>query len=142
MRTRFIQTLKEYIEKEGLTNHKFADMVGIKLSTFYDFLRSDDIMLRNVLKIVDYLGASLDYFEGKTKNFYCDYKKDYKVDLQAQVKKYLKEKNIPLYRMCDEIGMSRTNYFRWRDGDCPKYYSIVQMANYFGVSIDEFIGRV
>ncbi|MBQ7885167.1 MAG: helix-turn-helix transcriptional regulator [Clostridia bacterium] len=140
--TKFNETLLKIMNKQGLSAYKMAGMLDIKLSTFYDMLRSENIMLRNALRVVDYFGSSLDYFEKKTKTFYCDYKKDYKINIYESVKKYMAEKNVTFQRMCADLGMSRTNLTRWRDGDAPKYQTVVQMANYLNMSIDEFIGRV
>lgn len=140
--TNFTKTLYEIMEKQGLSAAKMADMLEIKRSTFYDMLRSDNIMLRNALKVVDYFGSSLDYFEKKTKRFYYDYNKDYTVNIYNSVKKYMEENNIAFNHLCEDLKMSRTNLTRWRDGDAPKLQTVVALAKYFNVSIDEFIGRV
>lgn len=139
--TNFNNTLINYISEKNLTAKKFAEMVGIKESTFYDLLRSDNIMLSNALKIVDYLNSSLDYFEKKTKTFKCNYNKGYKVDLCKSVKEYLEKNNISYLQLCRDTGISKANYTRWRQGGMPKHQTIVTLANYFGVSIDKFIGR-
>lgn len=140
--TNFNDTLLKMMEKQGVSAYKMASMLNIKLSTFYDMLRSENIMLKNALIVVDYFGTSLDYFEKKTKTFSYKYNPNYTVDFYERVKKHLAEKGVTFDHMCEELGMSRTNLTRWRDGDAPKYQTVVKMANYFKTSIDKFIGRV
>lgn len=140
--TNFSKTLYQLMEKHKISAAKMAEMIGFKDSTFYDILHSENIMLRNALKIVDYFGSSLDYFEHKTKKFYCDFKKDYQVNIYESVKKYMAERNVSFNKICEKLNMSHTNLTRWRDGDSPKYQTVVALAGFFKVSIDEFIGRV
>lgn len=140
--TNFTKTLYEIMEKQGLSHAKMADMLDIRRSTFYDMLRSENIMLRNALKVVDYFGSSLDYFDRNTRKFYCDYNKNYKVDIYESVKKHLKENNITFLHMCNDLKMSPTNLTRWRDGNAPKLQTVITLAKYFKVSIDKFIGRI
>lgn len=140
--TNFTKTLYEIMEKQGLSASKMADILEIKHSTFYDMLRSENIMLRNALKVVDYFGSSLAYFDKQTKKFYCDYKKDYTFNFYDCVKTYLKENKISFQHMCFDLKMSRTNLTRWRDGDSPKLQTVIAIAKYFGVSPDKFLGRV
>ena len=140
--TNFNDTLLQLIVKKEMSASAFARMVGIKDSTFYDMLRSENVTLKNALKVVDYFGTSLDYFEKKTKRFTYKFNKDYKVDLYTTVKDYLKQYNISYLKLCRDIGISRANLTRWGQGGEPKYQTVVNLANYFKVSIDKFIGRV
>ena len=140
--TNFNDTLVKFMSKKNIPANKFAKMVGIKESTFYDLLRSENPILKNTLKIVDYWNTSLDYFEKKTKTFKCNYNKDYKVDLYNTVKEYLKKSNISYLTMCEDLGISKANLTRWANGNEPKYQTVVKLANYFKVSIDKFIGRI
>lgn len=140
--TNFNKTLIEVMCKKKMNAKEFAAFVGIKESTFRDLLRSENIMLRNALKIVDKLGTSLDFFERKTKTYNCDYKRGYTVNLYKTVKEYLQERKISYNKLCEETKISKANLTRWYQGGEPKYQTIVTLANYFGVSIDEFIGRV
>ncbi len=140
--TNFNDTLLKEIEKRGMSIRSFADYVGIKDTTFRDLLRSENIMLRNALKIVDKLGTSLDYFEKKTKTYECNFKKNYKVNLYKSLKEYLALNKVSYTRLCSEAKISKANLSRWQQGGEPKYQTIVNLANYFNVSIDKFIGRV
>ncbi|MBE7082957.1 MAG: helix-turn-helix transcriptional regulator [Clostridiales bacterium] len=140
--TNFAINLKKYLDERNISLHKFAEMSGFKFTTFYDFMKSDNPLLANVLKIVDYLGTSMDYFEGKTTKFKCNAKKDYKFDLYTRVKQIMAQTNTTFFKLAADLKMSRTNLTRWRDGDAPKYITIVNIANYFNMSIDEFVGRV
>ena len=128
--------------KKKMNVKEFAIYFGIKDSTFRDLLRSENIMLRNALKIVDKLGTSLDYFEGNTKIFNCNYKKGYTVNLFKTVKEYLAKNKMSYNKLCEETKISKANLTRWKEGGKPKYQTIVTLAKYFNVSIDKFIGRV
>lgn len=140
--TNFNDTLLKEIEKRKMSVREFAVYVDIKDTTFRDLLRSDNIMLRNALKIVDKLGTSLDYFEKKTKTYACNFKKDYTIDLHKSLKEYLALNKVSYTRLCSETKISKANLSRWQQGGEPKYQTIVNLANYFNVSIDKFIGRV
>ncbi len=140
--TKFNRTLTEYMEKKGISASKMAQMVGIKESTFYDMLKSDNPTLKNTLKVVDSLGSSLDYFERKSRTFKCDYKKDYVVNLPKTVKEYLALNNMSYLYLCKKTKISKANLTRWEQGGEPKYQTVVHLAKFFKVSIDKFIGRV
>lgn len=140
--TNFNTTLFEIMNEKNMSVREFAAFLGFKDSTFRDVLRSENIMLRNALKIVDKLGTSLDYFERRTKTYRCNYKKGYTFDICETLKEYLKNNKVSYNKLCDDIKISKANMSRWTQGGDPKYQTIVKLADYFNVSIDKFVGRV
>ena len=47
-----------------------------------------------------------------------------------------KEKGVSPSRVCEEIGITRSACYRWKNGSYPRNPAMRQLADYFGVPID------
>lgn len=63
-----------------------------------------------------------------------DKKPSYKV-----FEKLLKENNLSIYRVANDLGIAVQNIYDWRDGiSSPKAYRLIVISDYFGVDIKAF----
>ena len=46
------------------------------------------------------------------------------------------EKGVAPTRVCEDIGITRSAFVRWRQGQMPRNTTLRSLADYFGVSID------
>lgn len=64
------------------------------------------------------------------------------IEIGERLKKLREQKGLKRLQLAKSIGASPALIKRWeRNEHCPQLYFVVQMANLFGVSIDELIGR-
>lgn len=59
----------------------------------------------------------------------------------ADFEKLLREKNLTVYRVAKETGISASTFSDWKNGrSTPKADKLAKIANYFGVGLDEWMG--
>ncbi|WP_294535947.1 helix-turn-helix domain-containing protein [uncultured Pseudoflavonifractor sp.] len=52
------------------------------------------------------------------------------------------ERGLTQRRMADMLGLTERNYQRYKsDGPMPRYKMLLELADYFGVSLDYLFGR-
>ena len=54
--------LKSELDKRGITMYRLAKITGIKSTTLQNYKTGTEPSFRNMCKIADVLGVSLDYF--------------------------------------------------------------------------------
>ena len=54
--------IKNRAGKQGISIYKLSKMTGIPNATFYNYRNSSEPSFKNMCKIADALGVSLDYF--------------------------------------------------------------------------------
>ncbi len=60
----------------------------------------------------------------------------------TQLEKLCQENNVsPTSFVENELGMSRSNVTKWKDGKIPKSDTVQKVAEYFNVSIDYLLGN-
>ncbi|MBQ8298309.1 MAG: helix-turn-helix transcriptional regulator [Clostridia bacterium] len=69
--------------------------------------------------------------------------KNYVQNFANNIKKLRVEKNLSQEVMAEKIGVSRTTLGAYEKGDtCPNIDVVAQIADVFGISLDELIGRI
>lgn len=53
----------------------------------------------------------------------------------------LNNEGIKHFSLCKKINLNVSNLKNWKDGKTPKMEPLIEIAQYFGVSIDYLIGR-
>ena len=52
---------------------------------------------------------------------------------------YIKNKNISARQFCKDLGFSIANVVRWKNGTQPSLQRLLEIASYFGCSLDDLI---
>ena len=89
--------------------------------------------------MANYFNCSLDYLFGLTD-------KRNKVNLNNQdflhnFNLLLNENKLSISKAMKNLQMSEYNYYRWKKGMFPKTNNLVDIAKYFGTSIDFLVGN-
>ena len=119
-----------------------GDQINIDRSTItkYKAKRSYP-KLQFAIKIADYFGCSLDYLFGLTD----DYKKKTYLPCPPfyQVfQELLKSRNCTRYRLFIDLDFDDQIVDNWYYGrTTPAVDSVIRIANYFGCTLDELVGR-
>lgn len=62
--------------------------------------------------------------------------------LKLQLKTFRTQKRLTQAEIADRLGIARTTYAMYEQGKRePDFATLVNMADFFGVSIDELLGR-
>lgn len=137
----FYETLLEILNEKGITILNFASKIQIPPTTLYD-LKYYNPTIQNALKIVDYFETSLDYFEKRIDKFKYNYNHNYKIDFYTNLDNALKQQGITKVKFTNDLGLSISNFARWKKGILPTYQNLLEMSIYLNYSIDELLGRI
>ena len=139
--TIFTETLEDYIIKENTTVYQFAKNVGLSGQAITNWLnRIGYPNTESANKIANYLCVSLDFLFGlsdspKPNNDANDLPFLEKFDL-------LRKKNrVSCYAVAKECSFGESAISKWRKGKQPKLENVIQIAKYFGCSLDYLIGK-
>ena len=138
----FSETLSELMLIQKLSAEELGKRIKIDRSTItkYKSKRSYP-KLQFAIKIADYFGCPLDYLFGLAD----DYKKKtyltcppfYQVFQQL-----LKSRNCTRYRLFTDLDFHDQIVDNWYYGkNIPSMDSVIRIAEYFGCTLDELVGR-
>ncbi len=136
--------LKDLLEEYKITPENLA--IGLNLSgkaRVYEWLRDCyEPNFENILKIADFFKCSIDYLLYRTEDSsQTNFKKPQ--NFGNQLKSIMKIKKVSQYRMVKDkvINPNQLNsYFSNRTN--PTLETLIKLADYFKISIDELVGRV
>lgn len=58
----------------------------------------------------------------------------------GKVSALMEEKHISIYRLCEDLKMPKTTFYRWKkDGRTNNLNVLTRVAEYFGVSITDLL---
>ncbi len=140
--TNFSENLNELAFDKNLTFEEFAKAVEIDRSVIYKYLRKECLpTLPNLIKIADYFDCSADYLLGLSQtNTNTGFKSA--PPFSQRFKELLKSKNLTRYKFLQEIHFARQSVDDWYNGKrYPNIDNTLELAKYFGCSIDYLLGR-
>lgn len=107
-------------------------------NTFYIFKQNAPSLV-TMIKIANFLKMSIDYILDRvTDNKFKSYS-------LTQSKFYSNLENMMLStsqsKLCNDLGISRTNFSRWSNGTNPTLAKLISLANYLHCDIDDLLDR-
>ena len=138
--TDFITLVNEILEEQGKTaKDLFKDGV-VSENTFYKY-RHHYPNLKTLLKIANYLQVSIDYlFDLKDENNFKPYSLEQK-NLYNNIISLIESSNISQRKFSKDLNYSRVNLLRWKNGMTPNIQSLIEIAKYFNVPIDDLLDK-
>lgn len=134
------ERLIEVLQERGISIQEFCKQAKVGKNAVYQ-LSEYDPSLKNILKMADCLQISLDYLAG-----FSDYEKikvkDYKINFYDNTIKYMNTFGVTKQKFYKDLGISTDAFTRWKRGAVPYFSTVVQVAKYLNVSIDELLGRL
>ena len=125
---------------KNVTSQKLASDLNVTVGTINRWKGDrSGIKLTDLIKLCKYFGCSLDYLVGKTEQ---DIKPS-KFELEnfgVQVRKVMKSKGISSYVLRRDTQFASSRFVDWDKGADPKLSTLIELANYFGCSLDELVG--
>lgn len=134
----FIKLVENILEEQGKTKQCLFENNIVSVNTFFKY-RQRYPSLKTVIKIANYLNVSLDYlFEFSNDNHYKEYKYE-DLKFYDNLIAFINSKKISARKFCKDLGYAKDNILRWKKGMQPTIQRLLEMAEYFGCSIDDLI---
>lgn len=137
----FSETLKELMQDRGLNSETLANNLGLKRSTINRWtLREYSIKLANLIMLADYFNCSIEFLVGRTETPLSFSPKNcppFMEQFQAVLKAY----GISTYKLDKETPIKHVYLNRWRHGGEPLLNNLFILADYFGCTLDQLVGR-
>ena len=127
----------------NMTTRQLGAKLGVSSSTVSGWKNGTrSMLLSNALKLADYFECSLSFLTGHSRD---DKKLDYiphpVPQFYNRLLEVLKEKGITRYRLVKDTKFSNGNISRWKEQGDPLLQSVIDLADYFGYTLDHFVGR-
>ena len=140
---RFSKNIKEIVDNQSLSVEELSKQLGFKYKgIIYGWINGRVPRLKNVVTFADYFNLSLDYLFGRI-DIDSEIKKFKKCPpFDQQLKLILKQKNISQNKLIRETNFSAGHLYKWFNKKLtPKMDTIIELADYLGVSLDYLVGR-
>jgi len=139
---KFSERLTELMqENENITTDKLGDAIGVVGSVVRQWRMGNRYpTLENTLRLADYFSCSIDYLAGRIQDDY-QYTPKPVLPFHEQILSILKERNLSWYRLVKDTKISDSNMRDWKRGCSPLLPRLIELANYFDISIDYLVGR-
>lgn len=135
---KFIELLLDVLKEQDKSFRDLEDNKIISRKSFYQY-KNYTPFLPTILKITNYLNISLDYLANRTtKNEFKKYKID-QSGFNAKLEKELKSANTSKSRLAKDLNIGRSNFSYWKNGSLPKFFMLIEMADYLKCSIDDLL---
>lgn len=138
---KFSERLSELIFEEQITNKLLANAINVNVTTIQRWRRDcTKIYLSNLVALCNYFNCSIDFIVGR-----IDKKLDFVPHecppFYNQIRKIMQEKSITRYRMTKESKFKESYFHGWKNGSEPQLPTLIELADYFDVTIDYLICR-
>lgn len=138
----FSENLSELIFDNGYTAETLATAVNIDRSVIYKYLRKECLpTLPNLIAIADCFNCSVDFILGLCTEIHGT---TYKTapPFSQRFSELLKSKNLSRYKFMQDVNFARQSVDDWYNGiRYPNIENTIELAKYFGCSVDELLGR-
>jgi len=123
-----------------ITSQKLALDLGVTVVCVNRWkTNKKDIGLSKLISLCQYFTCSLDYLVGKSENttrpnnFVLE-------NFGTQVRNIMQERGISTYQLRKDTRYDGAYFYAWDKGSDPKLSTLIELANYFGCSLDELVG--
>ena len=137
----FQERLQDLLIENDLSRLQLSKKISISFETLNGYFNKNFYPELSVaIKLTEYFGCSLDYLFGLSDEFKNNDKNG--LSFQDTLKNLLKENKLSPEKLMNALNMSEANYYRWQRGKTkPALNSLIEIAKYFGVSLDYLIGN-
>lgn len=134
----FIKLVDNVLQEQGKTKKALFENNIVSENTFYKYKQRYP-SIKTAIKIANFLKVSLDYlFELSNENHFRLYKEN-KLKFYENLSLFIKNKNISARQFCKDLGYSKDNITRWKNGIQPTIQRLLEMAQYFKCTMDDLL---
>ena len=140
--TKFAENLKDLMFDNNLSQKDLAENTGIERASICNYLKGNRIPnLKSTVILCEYFNCSVDFLIGKSvenshiKFLPCP-------PFAERLKLYLNKYGGSPLSLCKLVGLPDSKFYGWLAGtNFPKIDNVEKLADYFKISIDQFLGR-
>lgn len=138
---KFNETLSELMSDEKMDNKGLAKAINVNVTAVCRWRReATKIYLSNIISICDYFHCSLEYLFDRT-DTKLDYIPHMRPPFYERIRAIMIEKGITRYQMTTESKFKESYFHRWKNGSEPQIPTLIELADYFGITLDYLVGR-
>lgn len=139
----FKDILKELLLEYDLTARKLCEILDIDHSSICRYMQGCYPNITNAVKLANYFNCSLNFMCGidELPNEYQFFSTYDEAAFFVRYIKLLKLNKISHYKVSKELKFGNSAFQKWKSGSLPKLETLIKLSNFFGYSIDYFIGR-
>ncbi|MCL2555945.1 MAG: helix-turn-helix domain-containing protein [Firmicutes bacterium] len=136
----FGDRLTELMLFDNLTTEELAKRLNIGRSTVHLWKTGKrNITLSNALKLAEFFECSLDFLLGRSDDKLSYTPRTYP-PFYDRLLQIIDEKGMTRYRLVKDTKISDGNLYSWKNGGNPFIQTVIDLADYFGYTLDCFIG--
>jgi len=139
--SKFNERLMELFQAREITTKQLSEAIDVNGSTVCLWLEGKrNIRLRNAIKLCDYFNCSLGFLIGRTETI-LDFIPKPAYAFYDRLRGIMADRGVSRYRIVNDLKKSHRHFDRWKAGNDPFLETVIDLADYFEMSIDFFIGR-
>ncbi|MCL2861755.1 MAG: helix-turn-helix domain-containing protein [Firmicutes bacterium] len=139
MRITFGERLEDLLQDDSMSADAFAKEIGVSNSTVSRWIRENTpAKLTQLLKIASFFQYSVDYICGRT-----DIESKFNPvtpNFPTRLIDLIEKSNETKAFIFQKLGLNRHALYDWRKGTIPLSTQLINIADYFDVTIDYLIG--
>lgn len=144
METALQEILSDLLIKENCSIRALSKKIKIESSQLVRYLNGTLPNFSTAIIIANYIKCSLNYLYGIDEK-YIRTKQDIILDKYNFINKYLKllkDNNTSHFKLSKKIAICETSLRIWKKHTIPSTNAVIEIANYFNVSIDYLVTKV
>lgn len=141
MDSTFGERLSDLMFERNIRSNELADAIGVNTSSVNDWKRGKfQMYLSNLIKVADFFNCSLDFLTGRSETP-LDYTPKPRPQFYQRFREVMNERGKTRYRMTKDTRIKDSYFTEWNKGSDPHVVSLIEAADYLGVTLDYLVGR-
>ena len=133
--------LIELMTLKGINNSTLAAEIGVSNVTVGRWVNGNNsFKLSNCLKLVNYFNCSLDFLTGRS-DITIDFVPKNCPPLYNHIRQLMQKKGISRNEINHKTTIKSSHFVDWNKGRDPHIVSLIELADYLDVTLDELVGR-
>lgn len=135
------ERLLSLLEENNISASALAKQLGMSPPTLLKWLHSDvDPKLKHLLIVADRFDCSIEYLVGRSDDYA---KSGFRPapPFAVQLKRVVDESGISIYSACKHTTFAYRCFWDWFHGQEPLLSSLIQLADFYGLTLDQLVGR-
>ena len=133
--------LQAMLFESGTSASALAKRLGIAPATLRNWINFDcDPKMKHLVLVADYFNCSLEYLAGRSNDYS---KTGFKPvpQFSTQLKKVIADSGKTIYAACKQTSFAYQCFSDWFNGQMPRLSSLIKLADFFEVTLDQLVGR-
>lgn len=133
----FSERLKDFFEERDIKSEAFSKILNISGSTVRSWCEGRFLpSLFNAVRMANFFNSTVDYLLGLEEDFFEVKPRGEKICFYERLRMVMKEKQITRYRLTKETQIKDSHLNNWKNGCAPRMESLIELAEYFKISIE------